>query len=128
LKCLKRFKAVNGFEPPVITAEIGYTEAASGDRRGALATVKRLEHDSAITFVDPYLIALVYLGLKDGDKTYAWLNKAYMSRSPFLISIAIDPKWSASHSDARFEEIWNRMTESRHIAAVSSPGGLASSQ
>jgi TolB-like protein/Tfp pilus assembly protein PilF len=124
LEALRRFKAVNGFEPPVITAEIGYTEAASGDRHAALATVKRLERESGITFVDPYLIALVYLGLKDGDNTYAWLDKAYMSRSPFLISIATDPKWTASHSSTRFEEIWSRMTERRHIAAVSPPGGI----
>jgi tetratricopeptide (TPR) repeat protein len=127
LEVLKRFKAVNGFEPPMITAEIGYTEAASGDRQAALATVKRLEQESEITFVDPYLIALVYLGLNDGDNTYAWLDKAYMSRSPFLISIATDPKWSASHDNSRFEEIWSRMTESRHIAAVSAPGRLTPS-
>jgi tetratricopeptide (TPR) repeat protein len=127
LEVLKRFKAVNGFEPPMITAEIGYTEAASGDRQAALATVKRLEQESEITFVDPYLIALVYLGLNDGDNTYAWLDKAYMSRSPFLISIATDPKWSASHGNSRFEEIWSRMTESRHIAAVSAPGRLTPS-
>jgi TolB-like protein/Tfp pilus assembly protein PilF len=127
LEVLKRFKAVNGFEPPVITAEIGYTEAASGNRQAALATVKRLEHESGITFVDPYLIAVVYLGLKDGDNTYAWLDKAYMSRSPFLISIATDPKWTASHGNTRFEEIWSRMTERRHVAAVSPPRGLTPS-
>jgi tetratricopeptide (TPR) repeat protein len=121
LDVLKRFKAVNGFEPPVITAEIGYSEAASGDRRAALATVKRLEQESRVGYVDPYLIAVVYLGLKDYDNTYAWLNRAYATRSSFLISIATDPKWSMSHSDARFQEIWNRMTESRHVAALSSP-------
>jgi hypothetical protein len=77
--------------------------------------------------VDPYLIAIVYLGLKDGDNTYAWLDKAYTSRSPFLISIATDPKWSTSHSNTRFEEIWSRMTERRHVAAVSPPRGLTPS-
>jgi hypothetical protein len=108
-------------EPPVITAEIGYIEAASGDRRVALATVKRLEQESGVGYVDPYLIAVVYLGLKDGDNTYAWRDRAYAARSPFLISIATDPRWSASRSEARFQEVWSRMTESRHVAALSSP-------
>jgi TolB-like protein/Tfp pilus assembly protein PilF len=121
LDVLKRFKAVNGFEPSLITAEIGYIEAISGDRREALATVKRLEQESGVGYVDPYLIAVVYLGLKDGDNAYTWLNRAYAARSPFLISITTDPRWSMSRSDSRFQEIWNRMTESRPVAALSSP-------
>jgi hypothetical protein len=111
LETLRQFKAVNGFEPPIITAEIGYTEAASGNRRTALATVNRLEYLSKSTWIDPYFIALVYLGLKDQDRTFVWLNRAFESRSPFLISIGTDPKWSASQNDPRFEEIWNRMME-----------------
>ena len=83
LDALRRFKAVNGFEPPVITAEIGYSEALSGDHRAALATVTRLERESKVNYVDPYLIAIVYLALKDEDNTYAWLNRAYEMRSSF---------------------------------------------
>jgi adenylate cyclase len=117
LEVLKRFKAMNGFEPPVITSQIGYTEAASGDRQVALATVKRLEQESRLSYVDPYLIAVVYLGLKDGHNTYAWLDRAYAVRSSFLIGIATDPKWSTAHDDSRFQVIWDRMMESSHVAA-----------
>jgi tetratricopeptide (TPR) repeat protein len=111
LDTLRRFKAVNGFEPPVITAEIGYAEGASGDRKAAIATVHTLERASAHTFVDPYFVALIYLSLKDADDTYAWLNKAYADRSPFLISIASDPKWAVSRQDARFQNLLGRMTD-----------------
>jgi TolB-like protein len=129
LETLRRFKAMNGFEPPIITAEIGYSEALSGDRRAALATVARLQQESAATYVDPYLIAIVYLGLKDYDNTYAWLNRAYTARSSFLVSITTDPRWSGLRSDPRLEEIWNRMTESsRHVAALSSPAGTTTVQ
>jgi TolB-like protein/Tfp pilus assembly protein PilF len=129
LETLRRFKAVNGFEPPIITAEIGYSEALSGDRRAALATVARLQQESAASYVDPYLIAIIYLGLRDYDNTYAWLNRAYAARSSFLISITTDPRWSGSRSDPRFEEIWNRMTESsRHVAALSSPASTTTLQ
>ncbi|MGA9719398.1 MAG: tetratricopeptide repeat protein [Acidobacteriaceae bacterium] len=111
LDTLRRFKAANGFEPPVITAEIGYAEGASGDRKAAIATAHSLERASAHTFVDPYLVALIYLSLKDADNTYAWLNRAYADRSPFLISIASDPKWAGSRQDARFQELLGRMTD-----------------
>ena len=83
--------------------------------------MKRLERESGTGYVDPYLIAVIYLGLKDDDNTYAWLDRAYAARSSFLIGIATDPRWSGSRSERRFQEIWNRMTESRHVAALSSP-------
>lgn len=110
LEDLRRFKKLNGFEPAIITAEIGFTEAASGDRRGAMETLKQLQEESRHAYVDPYLIAVVYLGLKDRANTYVLLDRAYQAHSPFLISIASDPKWSAWRSDARFEALWNRMT------------------
>ncbi len=111
LEALRRFKAVNGFEPPMITAEIGYAEGASGDRKAAIETADMLQRASAHTFVDPYLVALIYLSLKDADNTYAWLNKAYADRSSFLISIATNPKWIASRQDARFQDLLSRMTD-----------------
>ena len=110
LEDLKQFKKLNGFEPAIITAEIGFTEAASGDRHAAMETLDRLREESKHVYVDPYLMAAVYLGLKDRENTYAWLDRAYQARSPFLISIGTDPKWSDSRSDARFEALWSRMT------------------
>lgn len=103
MQILRRFKTVNGFEPPIITAEIGYAEGASGDRKAAMEIAHMRQGASAHTFVDPYLVALIYLSVKDTDNTYAWLDKAYADRSPFLISIGTDPKWTASRQDARFQ-------------------------
>lgn len=111
LDTLRRFKAMNGFEPPVITAEIGYAEGESGNRKGAIETAHSLERESAHTFVDPYLVALIYLSLKDGDDTYAWLDKAYADRSPFLISMSTDPKWATSRGDARYQDMLGRITD-----------------
>jgi TolB-like protein/Tfp pilus assembly protein PilF len=110
LEDLRRFKKLNGFEPTIITAEIGFTEAASGDRPAAMQVLKQLQEESKHAYVDPYLIAVVYLGLKDRENTYAWLDRAYQARSPFLISIATDPKWSVWRGDTRFEALWKRMT------------------
>ena len=82
--------------------------------------MKGLVQESKARYVDPYLIAIVYLALKDSEDTYAWLDRAYEMRSPFLISITTDPRWSGSRSERHFKEIWNRMTENRRVAALSS--------
>ena len=65
LEDLQQFKKLNGFEPPIITAEVGFTEAASGDRQAAMETLNQLKEESKHAYVDPYLMAVIYLGLKD---------------------------------------------------------------
>ena len=47
LEILRRFKRVNGFEPPIITAGIGYAEGASGDRKAALEVAHTPQRASA---------------------------------------------------------------------------------
>ncbi len=118
---LKQVKKLNGFEPPIITAEIGFTEAASGDRQAALQTLKQLREESKHIYVDSFLMAVVYLGLKDRENTYAWLDRAYQAHSPFLVSLATDPKWSDSRSDSRFEALWNRMTSAPDKSSAQAP-------
>ena len=81
----------------------------------------QLKDESKHVYVDPYLMAVVYLGLKDRENTYAWLDRAYQARSPFLISLATDPKWSDSRSDARFEALWNRMTKTSDKSNAQAP-------
>lgn len=109
LDVLRRFNATYGVEHPLLDAEIGYIQAESGDRAGARAMIQRLQAMSRKEFVDPYFVAIIYLALKDERQTYAWLDRAYDIRSPFLISIATDPKWSRSQSDPRFQALWDRM-------------------
>jgi TolB-like protein len=120
---LKHFKSAHGVVNPLILAEIGYIQALSGDRSAARATVRQLQQMERSRFVDPYFVAVIELALNDQNATYAWLEKAYSKRSSFLISIATDPKWSASMGDPRFQALWARMTGGglRSPQAVSAP-------
>lgn len=113
LEALRAFKPANGIEPPILTAEIGYTEGTSGDRHAAEQTLRDLKEQAKKIYVDPYLIAVIYLSLKDDESTYAWLEKAYRVRSPFLISLASDPKWSGESGSPRLRSLWNQMTQNR---------------
>jgi TolB-like protein/Tfp pilus assembly protein PilF len=118
LDTLKRFKTVNGSEPPVITAEIGYTEAASGDRSAAFEAIHALQKEAEHGYVDPYFVAIIYLALKDERDMYGWLDKAYSERSSFMISIATDPKWSATRDKPRFQALWSRMMRREYAAST----------
>ena len=93
VKILRQFKLANGFEPPLLTAEIGYALGREGETTDAEQEVAVLRDESKSTFVDPYLVALIYLGMGNQQATLLWLNRAHTVRSTFLISIATEPKW-----------------------------------
>jgi TolB-like protein/Tfp pilus assembly protein PilF len=95
VKVMRQFKPANGFEPPLLTAEIGYALGREGKISEAQQEIVELREQSKSTFVDPYLVSLVYLGMGDEKGTLQWLNRAYVVRSPFLISISTEPKWKA---------------------------------
>jgi tetratricopeptide (TPR) repeat protein len=95
VKVMRQFKPANGFEPPLLTAEIGYALGREGKMSEAQQDIAELREQSKSTFVDPYLVSLIYLGMGDEQGTLQWLNRAYVVRSPFLISISTEPKWKA---------------------------------
>jgi TolB-like protein len=95
VKILRQFKQATGFEPPLLTAEIGYALGREGKANEAEQEITVLRDESKSIFVDPYFVALIYLGIGDEHATLQWLNRAYEVRSTFLISISTEPKWKA---------------------------------
>jgi TolB-like protein/tetratricopeptide (TPR) repeat protein len=93
VKVMRQFNPANGFEPPLLTAEIGYALGREGKTGEAEREIADLRKESKATFVDPYLVSLIYLGMGDEQNTLQWLDRAYVVRSPFLISISTEPKW-----------------------------------
>jgi len=83
--------------------------ALSGKRVEALKIIDELNALSSHTYVPPYNIAIVYLGLGDKDRTIEWLERAYAERSFYLPFIKADPHMDAFHSDPRFAEFVKRV-------------------
>jgi DNA-binding winged helix-turn-helix (wHTH) protein/TolB-like protein/Tfp pilus assembly protein PilF len=113
IKVLRSFKERNGFEPPLLTAEIGYALGASGQREQALEIIRNLSRNPGAGFIDPYYVSIVYLSIKDRDAAFRWLNKSLDVRSSFAISILTEPKWQPFRSDPRFALAVQRMLTSK---------------
>jgi serine/threonine protein kinase/tetratricopeptide (TPR) repeat protein len=109
VEALQQFQQRNGFEPPLLTAETGYALAREGKVAEARQKIQTLQTQAHAGYVDPYLIAVIYLGLHDKAATYTWLGKAFDAKSSFMISILTDPKWMDSLSDPGFQNIVTRM-------------------
>jgi TolB-like protein len=117
VEILRQFKLASGFEPPLLTAEIGYALGREGKTSDAEKEIAELREESKSMFVDPYFVALIYLGMGDEQATLQWLDRAYAVRSPFLISISTEPKWKRMLGRPGLQAFLAKMTPQDHARA-----------
>jgi len=90
------------------TAHLGYALARSGKRARALSVLQGLQKTSTRTYVSPYLIGLIYTGLRDKDSALKWLEKAYAERAARLTELG-DVPFDGLRSDSRFRRLVERV-------------------
>jgi serine/threonine-protein kinase len=87
---------------PDFMATLGHAYAVSGDKSQALKIAHQLEASHA----PPFVMALVYLGLGDKDRTFSLLEQAYEQRFPSILPEALqDPLFDPVRADRRFQEL-----------------------
>jgi len=94
---------------PVIVVQRGYTLGVMGRADEARAVLSELERMSTKRFVTSYGMALVYTGLGDKEKAFAWLDKAFAERSHWLMWLRLDPRWKSLRGDPRFAGLVERL-------------------
>ena len=88
-------------------AELGHVYAVSGKKSEALKVVEKLR---ARTPPQSYEIALVYVGLRDSDQAFAWLERAYEERSSFgLMTLKVEPRLDSLRSEPHFQDLLRRV-------------------
>ena len=60
-------------------------------------------------YVSPVSFAVVCAKLGDKDQAFAWLDKAYAERSPWLAYLSSDPDFDNLRSDPRFAALTKRI-------------------
>jgi TolB-like protein/Flp pilus assembly protein TadD len=90
-------------------ATLGHAYAVSGRRDEALKVLGELQGQAKQKYVSPYFIALIYTGLGEREQAFAWLEKAYVQRHPYLILIKAEPVFDSLRSDARFAELMRKV-------------------
>jgi DNA-binding winged helix-turn-helix (wHTH) protein/tetratricopeptide (TPR) repeat protein len=88
---------------------LAQTYAAVGNRFEAL----RLIGDTLASLSGPsapgYDVALVYAALNDFDQAFAWLERAFQSRSRSLVFLAVEPDFACLRDDPRFADLVRRL-------------------
>jgi serine/threonine-protein kinase len=94
---------------PITVASLGYIQALSGDREGAMGTLERLKESAKHRYVIPYGMAIIYAGLGDHEQALTWLEKAFEERSNLLCYLSVDPSFDSLRAHPRFLEMQRRI-------------------
>jgi DNA-binding winged helix-turn-helix (wHTH) protein/TolB-like protein len=94
---------------PHILGELGYLSAVSGRQREARKLAEDLVDLGKTRYVNPYHLAVVWVGLGDRDQTFTWLEHAYLERSTWMLWLNAEPKFDNLKSDLRFQALLKRM-------------------
>jgi hypothetical protein len=92
-----------------VQSDIGHVYAVSGDKRAAERVIAGLRDESAGRYVNPYEVALIYVGLRQNDQAFEWLDKALHGHSDMMIYLNVDPRLDSIRSDSRFTELVRRV-------------------
>ncbi|HET7450462.1 MAG TPA: protein kinase [Gaiellaceae bacterium] len=98
-----------GGRNPEDVATLGYAHAVAGDRRAARRRLTELEDRSRQEFVAPSTFGIIYVGLGDKTRAFAWLNRAVDERDTRLVDLLMDPRFDALRSDPRFARLTQRV-------------------
>lgn len=95
---------------PLTRAHLAYAYGMLGRKKEAdniLAELKKLHQEGKAS---PYYLAIVYVGLRDKDQAFIWLDQAYREHSrPLASGLKVNPTWESLHSDRRFTDLLRRI-------------------
>ena len=89
----------------VFEADLAWARAKAGEKQKARESYDQLLRISFNTYVPPFYLAGVCVGLGDKDCAIEWLQTAYEERSDQITYIGKDPRFDPLRSDPRFQQI-----------------------
>ncbi|MHB2035428.1 MAG: tetratricopeptide repeat protein [Nitrososphaerales archaeon] len=92
-------------------AVLGHAYASAGRKNESLRIVRKLKERAKKRYLPSYWIALIYTGLQDKDKAFAWLERAFQEHSSWLVWITVEPRFDVLRSDQRFALLLKKMKQ-----------------
>jgi tetratricopeptide (TPR) repeat protein len=96
-------------ESPIYLGRLGYHYATRGDQSGARAILARLDELVPKRYVAAMSYALVHIGLRDFDKAFEYLERAWDERSSLLLWMINMPYGDSIRDDPRYHHLLTRM-------------------
>jgi TolB-like protein/DNA-binding winged helix-turn-helix (wHTH) protein/Tfp pilus assembly protein PilF len=92
------------------TVSLAHAYAAMGRKSQAEGILRDLQRKSKTTYTSPYLIATIYAGLGEKERTFEFLEKAYREKSSELPwDLKADLRMDNLRSDPRYQSLLQRV-------------------
>jgi len=111
-QCDQALAALGSSPDIVLLSIIGNVYARAGRIDKAQQIVDQFKTLASQRYVDPFLFAIIYLGLGDKDQAFAWFEKANEVHSPNLVwlnTLFWGIGFDTIHSDPRYIELINKI-------------------
>jgi hypothetical protein len=84
---------------------LGHANGTAGNKAEAKKTLDLLMDRSKKQYVPSYWIAMIYVGLEEKDRAFAWLERAFQERSSWLVWAKVEPRFDTLRTDPRFNTL-----------------------
>jgi len=101
--------AVRIEDSPRRLAHLGFGYGMAGRTAEARAVLRKLEKMNRTSYINPWYYALIYIGLRDKDQVFLWLEKAFQERSADLIALKVESAYDPLRGDPRFADLMARV-------------------
>jgi tetratricopeptide (TPR) repeat protein len=88
---------------------LGHVYAVAGRKAEARMLLRDLRESAAKHYFPPYQLALIPVGLGEKEEALNLLEKAYEERYPWLVHLAVEPRWDPLRSEPRFKTLISRI-------------------
>lgn len=90
---------------PVTQAYLAHGLALSGKRSDAEKYLAELQKKSSVSYVSPYYLAVISIGLGEDEKALEFLQSCLADRSESMVLLGVEPKFDRLRSMKRFNQI-----------------------
>jgi tetratricopeptide (TPR) repeat protein len=106
----------------VLKADLAIAYGVAGKKDEAQKMLAEFEEKARREYVAPYALAMAHMAVGDLDGTFAWLDKMYEERAPWLIWMNEHPRYDRLRGDPRFQQLLRKIgfTELKFIPAAAS--------
>jgi Flp pilus assembly protein TadD len=88
---------------------LAYAYAMAGRRDEALKILNEQKRLAKRAPISPYNFAIIYTGLGDKDRAFAWLQKGYEQGIRLIYRLKSRPMFDGLRSDPRYGELLRKM-------------------
>ncbi len=96
-------------DTPELKAFESRTQALTGNKEQAKATIEELKVIAQKRYVSPFYLAVIYAGLGEKDEAFVWLEKAYQDKSWWMATLRSNPQLDNLRDDPRFQDLLRRV-------------------